>query len=145
PYFFLSLINLSVILILSVTLLEMPINGSLWLLIAESTLLIICALSLGLLISNSVESQQSAMLISMMGMLVPTMLFTGFMFPIENMPVALQLISNIIPAKWYYIIVKSIMIKGLGFASVWKETLILTVMAAVILVISFKKFKVRLE
>lgn len=145
PYLLLSVINLAVIILMSVTLLDMPVNGNIVLLFVESILFIITALALGLLISNSVESQQSAMLISMMGMLVPTMLFTGFMFPIENMPVALQLISNIIPAKWYYIIVKSIMIKGLGFASVWKETLILTVMAAVILVISFKKFKVRLE
>ncbi len=145
PYLLLSVINLVVIILMSVTLLDMPVNGNIVLLFVESILFIITALALGLLISNSVESQQSAMLISMMGMLVPTMLFTGFMFPIENMPVALQLISNIIPAKWYYIIVKSIMIKGLGLASVWKETLILTIMAAVILVISFKKFKIRLE
>src|SRR5699024_4475866 len=125
PYLALSLINLAVILMLSVTLLEIPINGSIWLLISESTLLIICALSLGLLISNITRSQQSAMLISMIGMLVPTLLFTGFMFPLENMPVALQVFSHIIPSKWYYIIVKSIMIKGLGFGAVWKETLIL--------------------
>mgnify|MGYP002757867171 FL=1 len=144
PYFFLSLINLSVILILSVTLLEMPINGSLWLLIAESTLLIICALSLGLLISNNTQSQQSAMLISMMGMLVPTMLFTGFMFPIENMPVPLQVITNIVPSKWYYIIVKSIMIKGLGFSAIWKETLILFGTTCLLLLVSLKTFKNRL-
>lgn len=144
PYFFLSLINLSVILILSVTLLEMPINGSLWLLIAESTLLIICALSLGLLISNNTQSQQSAMLISMMGMLVPTMLFTGFMFPIENMPVPLQVITNIVPSKWYYIIVKSIMIKGLGFSAIWKETLILFGTTCFLLFVSLKTFKNRL-
>ncbi|MBW1619761.1 ABC transporter permease [Empedobacter falsenii] len=144
PYFFLSLINLSVILILSVTLLGMPINGSLWLLIAESTLLIICALSLGLLISNNTKSQQSAMLISMMGMLVPTMLFTGFMFPIENMPVPLQLITNFVPSKWYYIIVKSIMIKGLGFSAIWKETLILLGTTCFLLFVSLKTFKNRL-
>ena len=144
PYFFLSLINLSVILILSVTLLDMPINGSLWLLIAESTLLIICALSLGLLISNNTQSQQSAMLISLMGMLVPTLLFTGFMFPIENMPVALQVVSNIFPSKWYYSIVKSIMIKGLGFSAIWKETLILFVTTCLFLFASLKTFKIRL-
>lgn len=109
PYLFLSIINLSIILILSVTLLDMPVNGSILLLFAESILLIITALSLGLLISNVAASQQSAMLISMMGMLVPTMLFTGFMFPIENMPLPLQIICNIIPSKWYYTIVKSIM------------------------------------
>ena len=62
------------------------------------------------------------MLISLMGMLLPTLLFSGFMFPIENMPMAIAVISNAIPAKWFYIIVKSIMIKGLGFSAIWKET-----------------------
>jgi len=144
PYLALSLLNLTVILVLSVFLLDMPINGSLPLLVAESTLLIITALSLGLLISNTTESQQSAMLISMMGMMLPTMLFAGFMFPLENMPLPLQIISNVVPAKWYYIIVKSIMIKGLGFSAIWKETLILFGMTCILLGISLKKFKIRL-
>lgn len=144
PYLVLSLLNLIIILLLSVFLLDMPVNGSVCLLFLESTLLIITALSMGLLISNSTASQQAAMLISMMGMMLPTMLFTGFMFPLENMPLPLQVISNIIPAKWYYIIVKSIMIKGLGFRAIWKETLILTGMTCFLLVVSFKKFKIRL-
>lgn len=144
PYLVLSLLNLVIILILSVFLLDMPINGSVLLLFLESTLLIVTALSLGLLISNSTSSQQTAMLISMMGMMLPTMLFTGFMFPLENMPVPLQVISNVVPSKWYYMIVKSIMIKGLGFKAIWKETLILAGMTCFLLVISFKKFKVRL-
>lgn len=144
PYLVLSLLNLVIILVLSVFLLNMPINGSVLLLFAESTLLIITALSLGLLISNVTDSQQTAMLISMMGMMLPTMLFTGFMFPLENMPVPLQIISNIIPSRWYYIIVKSIMIKGLGFRAVWKETLVLFGMTCFLLIISFKKFKIRL-
>ncbi|MFC4873453.1 ABC transporter permease [Negadavirga shengliensis] len=145
PYLVLSWINLIVIVSLSVFLMDMPVNGSLGLLFAESTLLIITALSIGLLISNVTDSQQAAMLISLMGMLLPTMLFTGFMFPLENMPLALQWFSNIVPSKWYYIIVKSIMIKGLGFSAIWKETLILLAMTAVLLTISVKKFKIRLE
>lgn len=144
PYLVLSLLNLVIILLLSVFLLDMPINGSVLLLFAESTLLIITALSLGLLISNTTNSQQTAMLISMMGMMLPTILFAGFMFPLENMPLPLQVISNLVPAKWYYIIVKSIMIKGLGFKSIWKETLILFGMTCILLGISLKKFKIRL-
>jgi len=144
PYFFLSLVNLTIILILSTTLMGMPIHGSILLLYFESSLLILCALSLGLLISNSTSSQQSAMLISMMGMLLPTMMFTGFMFPLENMPLPLQIIANVVPSKWYYIIIKSIMIKGLGFSSIWKETLILSGMTLFLLTISIKKFKIRL-
>ncbi len=145
PYLVLSLVNLTVILLLSVYMLDMPINGSVLLLFAESTLLIITALSLGLLISNVTSSQQVAMLISLMGMMLPTMILTGFMFPLENMPLPLQVMSNTIPAKWYYIIVKSIMIKGLGFASIWKETLVLSCMTVFLLIVSFKRFKIRLE
>ncbi|MDR2204577.1 MAG: ABC transporter permease [Flavobacteriaceae bacterium] len=144
PYLFLSILNLCIILILSVTLLDMPINGSVFLLFAESILLIFTALALGIFISNTAKSQQTAMLISLMAMLLPTLLFTGFMFPIENMPLPLRIISNIVPARWYYIIVKSVMIKGLGFSAIWKETLILFAMACFLLIISFKKFKTRL-
>lgn len=144
PYLFLSIINLVIILILSVFLLDMPLNGSIVLLFAESILLIITALSLGLLISNATDSQQTAMLISLMGMLLPIMLFTGFMFPLENMPLPLQIVANIIPSKWYYIIVKSIMIKGLGFSAIWKETLILFSMTMVLLIASIRLFKNRL-
>lgn len=144
PYLLISLVNVSIILLLSVFLLDLPINGSVLLLFAESTLLIITALSLGLLISTATDSQQAAMLLSMMGMMLPTVFFSGFMFPIENMPLPLQFISNVVPAKWYYIIVKSIMIKGLGFSAIWKETLILFGMTVFLLTISLRKFKIRL-
>ena len=145
PYLALSLINLTVILLLSVFVLNLPISGSILLLYLISTLFIIVALSLGLLISNLTSSQQVAMMISLMGMMVPSILLTGFMFPLENMPYALQLISHISPAKWYYIIIKSVMIKGLGFGAVWQETLILVGMAVGINLINVKKFKTRLE
>jgi ABC-2 type transport system permease protein len=144
PYFFLSLVNLTIILLLSVFFLDMPMNGSIVLLYFESTLLILTALALGLLISNITGSQQLAMMISLMGMLLPTLLFSGFMFPLENMPKPLQLFSNIVPAKWYYIIVKDIMVKGLGITAIWKETLILSGMALFFTVLSIKKFNVRL-
>lgn len=145
PYLILSLINVTSILLLSVFVLDLPVNGSVFLLFAESTLFIITCLSLGIFISIKTESQQVAMLISLMGMLLPTMLFSGFMFPIENMPLPLQVISNIVPAKWFYIIVKSIMIKGLGIQAIWKETLILSGMTLFLLFISLKNFKIRLS
>lgn len=145
PYLVLSLVNLTVIILLSIFVLGLPVNGSIPLLYALSTLFIITALALGLLISTSTNSQRSAMLISLMVMLVPTILLTGFMFPLENMPIALQMISNILPSKWYYLIVEAIMIKGLGFAAIWKETLILFVMTLILLFISLRTFKIRLE
>ncbi|MCB0515520.1 MAG: ABC transporter permease [Chitinophagales bacterium] len=145
PYFFLSLLNLTIVLLMSVWLLGISINGSLLLLYFVSSIFILCALSLGLLISNIAASQQAAMLISLMGMLLPTVMFSGFMFPIENMPVPLQIVSNIVPSKWFYIIVKDIMIKGTGFAAIWKEVLILSFMTLFLLAVSFKKFKIRLS
>ncbi|HBK31114.1 MAG TPA: multidrug ABC transporter permease [Porphyromonadaceae bacterium] len=145
PYLFLSLVNLTVIVVLSVTLLEVPVNGSLILLFLESTLFIITALSLGLLISNLVKTQQAAILFSLIGLMVPTILFTGFMFPIENMPVVLQWFANVIPSRWYYVIIKSVMIKGAGIQAVWKETVVLLLMTGFLLFISFRNFKTRLE
>jgi ABC-2 type transport system permease protein len=145
PYLVLSLINFIIILLLSVFLLDVEIKGSLLLLFAESILFIITCLSLGLLISNLTNSQQTAMLISMMGMMLPTLLFTGFMFPIENMPWIFQMISNVIPSRYYYIIIKAVMLKGLGFSYVWKETLILAGMALLLLAVALKKFKTRLS
>ncbi len=85
------------------------------------------------------------MLISLIGGMLPVLLLTGFMFPLENIPWPLQLVANFVPSKWYYIIVKSIMIKGLGFSAIWKETLILTGMTIFLLVVSIRKFKIRLE
>ncbi len=95
PYLVLSIINFIIILALSVYLLDVHIKGSLVLIFVESIIFIITCLSLGLLISNVTNNQQTAMLISMMGMMLPTILFTGFMFPIENMPVVFQVISHI--------------------------------------------------
>ena len=145
PYLILSLVNVLTILLMSVSVLELPIAGSWVLLLAESTLFIITCLTLGIFISIKTKSQQVAMLISLMGMLLPTIMFSGFMFPIENMPLPLQLISNVVPAKWFYIIIKSIMIKGLGFEGIWKETLILVMITLFFFILSLRSFKIRLE
>ena len=103
------------------------------------------SLSLGILISTVSNSQLVAMFISMFALLLPTMLLSGFIFPIENMPKILQWFSAIMPAKYFIIIVKNIMIKGSGIGIVWKETLIIAGMAVLFLALSIKKFKVRLE
>ncbi len=145
PYLLLSLVNIISILLLSVFALDLPIQGSIFLLIALSLLFTITSLSLGILISSITNSQQVAMLISLMGLFLPTLMLSGFMFPIENMPLPLQLISNLVPAKWYYFIVKAVMIKGLGIQSIWKESCILLSMTIFLLIISIKKYKVRLS
>lgn len=145
PYFLLSAVNIGSILLLSVFVLEVPIKGSLVLLVAECLLFTVTVLSLGLLISSIADSMQVAMLISLMGLFLPTIMLSGFMFPVENMPVPLQVVSNVVPAKWFYYIVKNVMIKGLGIQYVWKETLILAGMTVFFLAISIRKFKTRLE
>ena len=144
PYLLVSVLNITSILLLSVYALDVPIVGSVWLLMSESMLFTITSLSVGILISNFAQTQQTAMFTSMMSLFLPTLLFSGFMFPIENMPIPMQIISNIVPSKWFFIIVKNVMIKGLGFSSVWKETLILVGMTATLLGISISKFKIRL-
>ena len=144
PYLLLSLINVASILLLSSFVLDVPIRGNLFLLIGESVLFIITCLALGLLISSSTASQQTAMFISLTGMLLPTIMLSGFMFPIENMPTPLRVVSNIVPAKWYYQIVSDIMIKGTGWSTVWKETMILVGMTMGLLALAVKKFKIRL-
>jgi ABC-2 type transport system permease protein len=144
PYLLLSIVNIASILLLSVFVLDVPINGSLLLLSFESILFTLTCLAFGLLISASTASQQVAMFISLTGMFLPTIMLSGFMFPIENMPLPLQIISNIVPAKWYYLIVKDVMIKGVGFESVWKETIILAGMMLFLLALAIKKFKIRL-
>jgi ABC-2 type transport system permease protein len=145
PYLVLSFVNIISILMLSVFVLDLPIAGSLPLLLAESVLFTITALALGLLISSITNSQLVAMLISLVGMFLPTLMFSGFMFPVENMPIPLQVISNAVPAKWYFYIVKEVMIKGLGFTAIWKETLILAGMTIFLLALSIRKFKIRLD
>ncbi len=145
PYLVLCFVDVILILLMAFYVLDMPIRGSLPLLLAESLLFILTTLSLGLLISSSVNSQQIAMFISLVGFLMPALIFSGFMFPIENMPRPLQIISNLVPTKWYYSIVRAIMVKGLGFSFVYKQTIILLGMTVFFLGIAIKNFKVRLE
>ncbi|MBI9067689.1 MAG: ABC transporter permease [Salinivirgaceae bacterium] len=145
PYLILSLVNVASILSLAYFVFGLPIEGSLILLVAECTLFILLSLSLGIFISTVSKTMQQAMLISMMALMMPTMLLSGFIFPVENMPDVLYYISYIMPPRWFIEILKSIMIKGTGIAYVWKETLILVAMTVVFIVLSIKKFKIRLE
>lgn len=145
PYIFLSIFNATIIVLLGYFVFKMPIVGSLFLLAFESILFIITALSLGILISTVTDSQQTAMMISLFGLMLPVIILSGFIFPISSMPLPMQIISNIIPAKWFIIIVKAVMLKGASVSVIWKETLILIGMTAVYILLSIKKYKIRLE
>ena len=145
PYIFLSIINAIIIVLLSIFVFKMPVQGSLFLLAIESILFIITSLALGILISTISASQQTAMMISLMALMLPTILLSGFIFPVSSMPLPLQIISYIIPAKWFIIILKAIMLKGVGISFIWKETLILVGMTLIFIALSVKKYKIRLE
>jgi len=144
PYVFLAFLDACIILFLGNLIFKVPIVGSVSLLLAESFLYICMALSLGILISNITNSQQIAMMISLVALMLPTILLSGFIFPVENMPWIMQVLCHLMPPKYYITIIKSIMLQGNGFVYVWKETLILAGFTLLFLLISIKKFNVRL-
>jgi ABC-2 type transport system permease protein len=145
PYFILSIIDVIIILLLSWLVFDLPVKGSLALLLAESMLYILMSLSIGILISTVAKTMQQAIFISLVGMMLPTVLLSGFIYPIENMPKIYDWISSILPPRYFIIIIKNVMIKGTGFIYVWKETLILVLFTVVAIGISMKKFKIRLQ
>ena len=145
PYVILSIINAVSIITLGNLVFGLPVQGSIILLMAECMLFILMALSLGILISTSTNSQQTAMFISMIVLMLPTILLSGFIYPVENMPMVLQWIAAIVPPRYFIIIIKNIMLKGTGFAYIWKETLILTGMTIFFILMSARRFKTRLE
>ena len=145
PYFVLSFVNLTTILLLSVYVLDVPVAGSLFWLVVVSLLFIFVSLALGLLISTVTRTQVAAMLVSGLMLMMPTMLLSGMIFPIESMPVILQAISAVLPARWYIQAVRKLMIEGVDVSLVLMEVGILATMAVLLITVSFKKFKHRLE
>jgi ABC-2 type transport system permease protein len=144
PYIFLALTNAVVILVLGSVVFKMPIEGNLALLLLELLLFVTTSLSLGILISTIANNQLTALMMSLMGLMLPTILLSGFIFPLESMPWILQAISNLIPARWFIIIIKNIMLKGVGWSVVWQETLILMGMTMAFILLSVKNFNTRL-
>ena len=144
PYLALSLVNVLTVLAISRWVFAVPVRGSYALLLAECALFTLCALSLGILISSRTNSQQTAMMIALAGLLMPTVLLSGFIFPVSSMPVPLQIFSNIVPAKWFLVIIRGIMIKGVGLEVFWRETLVLVGMTVFFLTAGIRSFKVRL-
>ncbi|NGP77181.1 ABC transporter permease [Balneolaceae bacterium YR4-1] len=145
PYLVLAFVNVLTVLALAKWVFGVPFRGSYSLFLAESLLFIFTALALGVFISTKADDQQTAMMVSLAGLLLPTVLLSGFIFPISSMPVPLQLISNIIPARWYLVIVRSIMLKDSGLFFIWKETLVLVIMTLGFILLSVKSFKERLQ
>lgn len=145
PYFLLSILILICILLLSTFLLDVPVAGSIFWIFAVSLLYILLALSVGLLVSVVATTQFTAILVSGMVMLMPSMLLSGMIYPVASMPAILQYISYIVPAQWYISAMRKLMIMGVGIESILKEVSILFAMTAVLLTVALKKFNKRLE
>ena len=145
PYFVISLINIATILLISHFVLDMPVYGNLPTLLALCVLYIVLSLALGLLISTLVESQMVALIICAMVMMVPMMMLSGMLYPLENLPPGLKEVSFFVPARWFIEAIRKVMVEGLGMSAIWKEMLILTAMTVFFFVVSLRKFNDRLE
>ena len=144
PYLLQAFLILLVILVMSVTVLKVPLAGGIGWIILVSLLYILLALSLGLLISNIAQTQFVALLVSAMVLLLPTVMLSGMLFPIESMPTILQWVSAIIPPRYYISAMRKLMIMGVGIESVWHEVAVLCAMTVVVLFVALKKFNKRL-
>ena len=145
PYLILAFGILITILLMARFVLGVPLAGSLFWILAVSTLYILLALSLGLLISNVAQTQLVALLLSAMVLLMPVVMLSGMLFPVESMPTILQWISAIVPPRYYIETMRKLMIMGVSIGEVVHEVAVLAVMTVVLLAIALKKFNVRLE
>ncbi|MBC6995096.1 ABC transporter permease [Neolewinella lacunae] len=143
PYVLLSMSNALLILLLGYFVFDVPVLGSFWLLTGFCLLYVLTALSLGILISTKASSQQAAMMGSLFSLLMPSMLLSGFIFPITSMPWMLQKVSGVIPATYFIELLKGVMLKGLGMQYLWFPTLVLATMTVVLLSLSWFNFKIR--
>lgn len=143
PYMLLSFICTIIILVLSVLVFKMPIRGNILLLLFLCIVFMLTSASFGLMISALVKTQLDAMMVTMMGLFLPTVLLSGFLFPLDNMPYFFQLLANVFPAKWFIIAIKDVMIKGSGIYEIWKYMLILFGMAVFLIVISLSRIDKR--
>lgn len=144
PYVAVSAVNFVTILLLARFAMGVPLRGSLPLLSLIVLLFIFTSLSLGLMISVLASTQRTALLLSGMGLMMPTVMLSGIIFPCESMPAILQCVSHVIPAKWFVIMVKKVMIQGVGFAYIIKEFTILASVTLFLLAVSIRKFRIRL-
>ena len=145
PYLVLAFVILIIILLMARFVLGVPLVGSLFWIIVISLIYILLALSLGLLISNVAKTQLVALLLSAMVLLVPIVMLSGMLFPVESMPTVLQWISAIVPPRYYIEAMRKLMIMGVGVKEVAREVMILSGMVALLMTLALVKFNKRLE
>jgi len=145
PYITLGFFNGIIIIIFARLLFKVPINGSLSLIAVLSLIYIFVALSFGLMISAVAKTQQIAMLATLMATVLPTIMLSGFIFPVASMPLPLQYISKAVPATYFLIIIRGIMLKGIGLAELWQHAAALSAIGMLMLSMAIIRFKVTLE
>lgn len=145
PHFVISCVVLIMILLLAYFMLHVPMSGGVWGIFTLSLLYLLLSLSLGLLVSTVAKTQTAALLISGMVMMIPILLLSGMLFPIENMPKFFEVLSNIVPARWYIDAIRKMMIQGSPLMAVWKESVILLGMTVTFFGLSLIKFNDKLE
>jgi ABC-2 type transport system permease protein len=136
PYLIIALIAATMILILGWMLFDVAVRGSIIQLYFGIILFLLAGLGQGLLISSIAQSQQVAYLMSVFSSLLPSFLLSGFVFPIESMPVALQVLSNVMAPKFFIVIIRAIMLKGVGLEAVWENVVSLAVFTGIVLSVS---------
>ncbi len=144
PYIVLGFVSVLLVLVAARTVFGVPLRGSLVLLLTESVLYIVTALALGIMISTKAPNQRTAMIAALAGLMMPTLLLSGFIFPLDSLPQVLQWLSYAVPARWFLTIVRGIMIKGAGLATLWQETLILIGMTLFLLAKGSRGLAIRL-
>lgn len=141
PYIAIAALIAAVILCLGYYAFGLVVKGSFGFLVVASLIYVFCALSIGLLISTLVSKQQQAMLIALGATMLPTIILSGFIFPIASMPAFLQYLSKLIPATWYLQIVRGVILQGTGLAQLWQAALVLLVMGAFLIVLAMLKLR----
>ena len=144
PYLGLAFIDGLLVIVFGVLYFDVPFQGSYLLLVLFGVIYIVAALSIGVLISTLVNTQLVAMMAALVATVLPSVMLSGFMFEIKNMPPVLQYLSMIIPARHFIVIIRGIMLKGVGVGVLWQEAVALVVITVVLLGIAIKKFKLKL-
>ena len=143
PYLLISVVSVSMILILGYLLFDISIRGSILLLYLAIVILCLGALGQGLLISTITDSQQVAFMIAIFTSLLPSFLLSGFVFPISNMPVFLQVVSNVAVAKFFLVICRGIILKGVGFEALWDQFVYMALFSLVVIAVSVRRLQRR--
>ena len=145
PFVILGFVAVIVVLTAMRVIFDIPVRGSIWFLFGASFLYILSTLGLGLFVSTISKTQQQAMMLAIFVVMLPMVYLSGFAFPIENMPQVIQYVTYIIPLRYFITIIRGVILKGIGFADLWPDALMLLIIGSAILFLSALRFRKRLE